>query len=155
MAEVAEIGAAIAAQLSDICTKWRFMAEFKALTEQEFDAITERTAKKMERRLLAVDARFDPREGRLIITLNNGAVVGFPLSAVRGLEHAKPADLRHIEVKGGGYALRVESLDADISVPQLLADQLGSTLMKRAIKRASASRANGRLGGRPRKPMAV
>jgi hypothetical protein len=131
------------------------MAEFKTLTEQEFDAITQLTAKRMTRRLLAVDASYDQRDGRLMITLNNGAVVGFPLSAVPGLENATPADLSHIAVEGGGYALHVESLDVDISVPQLLADQLGSTLMKRAVVRANASRTNGRLGGRPRKPKAA
>lgn len=131
------------------------MAEFKTLTQGEFDAITERTAKRMAKRLLAMDARYDGLNERLMITLNNGTIVGFPLSAVPGLERATPADLRNIEVEAGGYGLYVESLDADISVPQLLADQLGSTTMKRAIVRANASRANGRLGGRPRKPKAA
>jgi len=131
------------------------MAEFETLTQQEYDSITQRTAKKMSHRLLAVDASYDQRDGRLMISLNNGAVVGFPLSAIRGLERATPADLQDIVVEGGGYSLRVESLDADISVPQLLADQLGSTLMKRAVVRANASRANGRLGGRPRRPKAA
>jgi hypothetical protein len=90
-----------------------------------------------------------------MITLNNGAVVGFQLSSLPGLEAATPEDLRHIEVEGAGYGLRVKSLDADISVPQLLADQLGSTIMKRAIVRSEASRANGKLGGRPRKSRAA
>jgi hypothetical protein len=90
-----------------------------------------------------------------MITLNNGAVVGFQLSALPGLEAATPEDLRHIDVEGAGYGLRVASLDADISIPQLLADQLGSTIMKRAVVRTEASRANGRLGGRPRKSKAA
>jgi hypothetical protein len=127
------------------------MAEFEVPSEQEFDAITRRTAQRMKRQLLAVDARYDRRGARVMITLNNGAVVGFPVSVLPGLERATPDDLRKIEVEGGGYGLHVASLDADISVPQLLADQLGSTVMKRAIARANASQANGRLGGRPRK----
>jgi hypothetical protein len=127
------------------------MAEFEVPTEEEFDAITRRTAQRMKRQLLAVDARYDRRGARVMITLNNGAVVGFPISVLPGLERATPDDLRKIEVEGGGYGLHVASLDADISVPQLLADQLGSTIMKRAIARANASQANGRLGGRPRK----
>jgi hypothetical protein len=86
-----------------------------------------------------------------MITLDNGTVVGFPLSACPGLEHATPQDLRRIDIEGGGYGLHVPSLDADLSIPQLLADQLGSTLMARAVARAKASKANGRLGGRPRK----
>jgi len=131
------------------------MAEFEAPTQQEFDAITRRTAQRMKHQLLAVDARYDRRGGRVMITLNNGAVVGFPLSALPGLECATLDDLRNIEVEGGGYGLHVATLDADISIPSLLADQLGSTIMRRAIARANASKANGRLGGRPRKPKAA
>jgi hypothetical protein len=131
------------------------MAEFKAPTQKQFDAISRRTAERIKHQLLAVDARYDRRGARVMITLNNGAVVGFPLSALPGLESATPDDLRHIEVEGGGYGLHVATLDADISIPSLLADQLGSTLMWRAVARVNASKANGRLGGRPRKPKAA
>jgi len=131
------------------------MAEFIVPSQQEFDAITRRTAQAMKRTLLAVSARYDRRSERVMIVLNTGAVVGFPLSVLPGLENASPEDLRKIEIEGGGYGLRVASLDADISVPALLEDQLGSTLMRRAITRASASRANGRMGGRPRKAKAA
>ena len=131
------------------------MAEFKAPTQQEFDAITRRTAHRMQRQLLATAARYDRRSERVMITLNSGAVVGFPLSALPRLERATPDDLRKIEVEGGGYGLHVASLDADISIPSLLADQLGSTIMRRAVARANASKSNGRLGGRPRKPTAA
>ena len=131
------------------------MAEFRVPTQPEFDAITRRTAARMKRQLLAVDARYDRRNGRVMITLNNGAVVGFPLAALPGLEHAAPDDLRKIEVEGGGYGLHVARLDADISIPALLADELGSTIMRRNVARASASKANGRLGGRPRKTKAA
>lgn len=131
------------------------MAEFIPPTEQEFAAVTRRTAQKMKRLLLAVSARYDRRAERVMITLNNGAMVGFPLSVLPGLENAKPEDLSKIEVEGGGYGIHVESLDADISIPALLADQLGSTAMTRAMARANASKANGKLGGRPRKQQAA
>jgi hypothetical protein len=127
------------------------MAEFKAPTQQEFDTITRRTAQSTRHQLLAVEARYDPRIERVMITLNNGTVVGFPLSTLPGLEQATRQDLRKIEIEGGGYGLHVAALDADISIPSLLEDQLGSTIMRRAVARAGASRANGRLGGRPRK----
>ena len=131
------------------------MAEFEVPTTEDFEAITRRTAGRARRQLLAVSARYDRRGGRVMITLNNGAVVGFPLASLPGLEHAAPDDLRSMVVEGGGYGLRVACLDTDISVPQLLADQLGSTVMKRAVVRAAASRANGKLGGRPRKVQAA
>jgi hypothetical protein len=131
------------------------MAEFKVPGQEEFDAITRRTAQVMKHQLLATDARYDRRNQRVMITLNSGAVVGFPLSVLPGLEQATTDDLRKLRVEGGGYGLHVASLDADISIPSLLADQLGSTVMRRAVARASASKANGRLGGRPRKPGAA
>jgi hypothetical protein len=126
------------------------VAEFIVPTDVEFAAITRRTAQRTARQLLAVSAYYDRRSARVMIVLTNDTVVGFPLSVLPGLEHATPVDLRKIDVEGGGYGLHVASLDADISVPQLLADHLGSTVMSRAAARASASRANGRLGGRPR-----
>jgi hypothetical protein len=131
------------------------MTGFKAPTEQEFDAITRSTAQQMRGQLLAVSARYDRRGGRVMITLNTGAVVGFPLGVLPGLEHATAEDLRRIEVEAGGYGLHVAALDADISVPSLLEDQLGSPAMRIARSRTAASRANGRLGGRPRKPRAA
>jgi Protein of unknown function (DUF2442) len=131
------------------------MAEFKPPTQREFDAATKRGTRRMQRSLLAVAARYDRRGGRLIISLNNGTIVGFPLAALPGLEHAGPDELRVIEVEAGGYGLHVPALDADISVSRLLEDQLGSTSMKVAQARAAASRANGRLGGRPRKSKAA
>ncbi len=131
------------------------MAEFEIPTQTAFDTITRRTEQLMGRQLLATSARYDRRQQRVMITLNSGAVVGFPLSALPGLEHATPHDLRKIQIEGGGYGLHVAGLDADISIPRLLEDHLGSTLMKRAIARTQASQANGRLGGRPRKLVAA
>ncbi|MEA2738484.1 MAG: hypothetical protein QOH05_1791, partial [Acetobacteraceae bacterium] len=68
----------------------------------------------MMHQLLATDARYDRRNERVMITLNNGAVVGFPLSALAGLEHATPDDRRKIEVEGGGYGLRVDKLTGQV-----------------------------------------
>ncbi|MGD0431939.1 MAG: DUF2442 domain-containing protein [Acetobacteraceae bacterium] len=131
------------------------MAEFKIPTQREFDAATRRGARRMTHSLLAVSARYDRRGERVIITLNNGAIVGFPLSMLPGLSHATAEDLRMITVEEDGYGLHVAPLDADISVPRLLEEQLGSITMRVAQGRAAASRANGRLGGRPRKARAA
>jgi hypothetical protein len=127
------------------------MAEFHAPTDLELAEISRRTAQRAAGRLLAVNARYDRRAGRLVIELNTGVSVGFPLAALPGLERATPDDLRRIVVEGGGYGLHVPSLDADLSVPQLMADHLGATAMKVRLARALASQANGRKGGRPRK----
>jgi len=131
------------------------MANFKVPTMQEFETISRQTAKRLKRQLLAVSARYDRRSAHVMITLNTGAVVGFPLAFLPGLEEATADDLRKIKIEGGGYGMHVPSLDADISIPSLLADHLGSSLMKRAVSRANASKANGRLGGRPKKALAA
>ncbi len=130
------------------------MAEF-VITPEEFEAATRRGVERMRTMLLAVSAHYDPVANQVFIALNNGITVGFPLSVLPGLENAKPDDLRVIEVQEGGYGIHVKSLDADIAVPNLLEDHLGSTVMKTARARAVASRANGRLGGRPRKTQAA
>jgi hypothetical protein len=124
------------------------MAEFKIPTQREFDAATRRGARGMTRSPLAVSARYDRCGERVIITLNNGAIVGFPRSVLPGLEHASAEDLRTIAVEEDGYGLHVAALDADISLPRLLKEQLGSSTTRVAEYRAAASRANGRLGGR-------
>ena len=131
------------------------MAEFKIPTPREFDADTRRGARWMTRSLLVVSARYDRRGERMIITLNSGAIVGFPLSVPPGLAHAAAEDLRTIAVQEGGYGLHVAALDVDISILRLLEEQLGSSMMRVAQARAAASRANGRLGGRPKKSKAA
>ena len=103
---------------------------------------------------LAVTARHDRRSERVMIILNNGAVVRFPPSLLPGLEQANPNDLRKIEVEGGVYGLHVASLGADISLPSLLRDNLGSAIMKLPAACTDTSKTNRGLSGRPRKTRA-
>jgi hypothetical protein len=67
--------------------------------------------------------------------------------------------MRKIEIQPGGDGISFRSIDVDIYVPGLLADELGplfaKALGKRSKGRTSAkkgesSRANGRKGGRPK-----
>lgn len=122
------------------------MAEFKPVTVRQF----EQTRRKPQTTFRAESARYDAQSAQLVVQLTNGASVGFPLRAIAGLEDAKPQDLTGIEVQGRGYGLHIPSLDADISVSRLFLDVLGSHTMSRAERRATASRANGAKGGRPK-----
>jgi len=122
------------------------MAEFKPVTTSVF----EKTRRRADTAFRAESARFDARTGQLIVQLTNGASAGFPLAFIQGLETATAADLRRIEVQGRGYGLHIPLLDADISVSRLFLDVLGSNIMSRAERRATASRANGAKGGRPK-----
>ena len=121
------------------------MAEFREPTEVEFQVRTIAPSG-----MVATSASYDARARAVVIGLANGVTVGFPLAVLPGLERARPEELRTLVIEGGGYGLHVPALDADISIPQLFKDQLGAEGMLKGLKRATASRNNGRLGGRPK-----
>jgi hypothetical protein len=61
-------------------------------------------------------------EGRTIfIELTDGRIIGFPANRFRILKQAKDEQLREVTLRLGGYALRWESLDEDITVPGVVA----------------------------------
>lgn len=110
----------------------------------------------------AVTARYDRRVGRVVIALSTGLEIGFKPHDAQGLEKARPAQLADIEISPSGLGLHFPQLDADLYLPALLQGFLGSRQwMAQAMgkvggkaatpEKANAARANGRLGGRPRK----
>ena len=89
----------------------------------------------------------------------NGCTFAFPPRLAQGLEDATADQLAEVEILGAGYGLHWEALDADLSLPGLLAGLLGTKayMARRAGQatssaKAAAARANGAKGGRPRKP---
>ena len=128
------------------------------LTDAEIDAATERgkIARSLEPRAAA--ARYDREAGRIVVELTNGCTFAFPPALAQGLEAATPAQLAQVEVLGAGYGLHWEALDADLSIPGLLAGIFGTKayMARRAGQatspaKAAAARSNGAKGGRPRK----
>ncbi len=128
----------------------------------EYVQATERGKRMLADPKGAVSARYDRRSGRIIIRLRSNVEVSFSPKDAQGLEHATPAQLRDIEVSPLGDGLHWPKLDADLYVPALLEGIMGSrkwmaARLGQAGGRATtpakkaASRANGRLGGRPRK----
>ena len=110
----------------------------------------------------AVSARYDPKTGRIVIDLSSRLIVSFAPGDVQGLESARPSQLREIEISPSGFGLHFPAVDADLSVPSLLEGFLGSkTWMASRLgqiggqatstAKKAASRANGKLGGRPKK----
>src|ERR1700730_5703309 len=113
----------------------------------------------------ALVARYDRRTDRVIVSLARGLEIGFAPHSAQGLEKARPTDLATIEVSPSGFGLHFPRLDADIYLPALLEGFLGSKSwmaarlgerggQARTRAKVAASRANGKLGGRPRKTAA-
>ena len=110
----------------------------------------------------AVSARYDPKTGRTVIYLSSGLIVSFALEDAQGLENARPSQLNEIEISPSGFGLHFPAVDADLYVPGLLEGCLGSKSwmasrlgqiggQATSKARKAASRASGKLGGRPRK----
>ena len=128
------------------------------LTEAEFAAATARGEKARTHEPRAAAARYDRRRDRIIVDLSNGCVFAFPPRLAQGLEGASAEQLAQVEILGAGYGLHWEALDADLSIPGLLAGLFGTRAHMARIaglatspKKAAAARANGAKGGRPRK----
>jgi len=110
----------------------------------------------------AVSAIYDSKSSRVIIHLSSKLIISFAPRDAQGLEHAKPSQLKEIQISPSGFGIHFPKLDADLYVPGLLEGFLGSRKWmasrlgrvggqsKSGAKRA-ASRSNGRLGGRPKK----
>ncbi|MBV8207041.1 MAG: DUF2442 domain-containing protein [Acidobacteria bacterium] len=110
----------------------------------------------------AVRARYDARTRRIVVDLSSHVSIMFSPADIEGLENATRSALANVEITPSGFGLSFPGLDADIYLPALLQGytgsrrwmathlgQLGGKSTSPAKKRAS--RANGALGGRPRR----
>jgi hypothetical protein len=114
----------------------------------------------------AVSARYDRKSGHIVIHLSSNLILSFSPRDVHELEKAKPSQLEEIEVSPSGFGIHFPKLDADLYVQGLLEGFLGSKKWiasrlgqvggkSRSRAKRSASKNNGRLGGRPRKAVAL
>jgi predicted component of type VI protein secretion system len=122
-----------------------------------------RRAKNLEARFpKAVSAHYDPKTRRIVVHLSSKLIVSFSPRDVEGLEDARPSQLNEIEISPSGFGVHFPALDADVYIPGLLEGLLGSKSwmasrlgqlggQSRSRAKKIASRANGKLGGRPAK----
>ena len=100
------------------------------MENREFDQEYERAkraaarADRIEPR--AKSARYDRRTNRVVVELRNGASFIFPAELAEGLAGASPKDLAEVRMTPSGAGLRWPNLDADFSLPNLLAGEFGS-----------------------------
>jgi len=122
-----------------------------AMEDRAFDQEYERAkraaarADRIEPR--AKSARYDRRTNRIVVELRNGASFIFPPELAQGLAGASPNDLANVQVTPSGAGLRWPSLDADFSLPNLLAGEFGSKswMAKLASKHKGEIRREGPL----------
>jgi hypothetical protein len=109
-----------------------------------------------------IRAHYDRARGQVVIHLSSRMDLSFSPQDAQGLEKAKPAQLEEIEISPSGFGIHFPKLDADLYLPGLLEGLLGSKRwmaarlgqvggVSRSPAKRAAARANGKLGGRPRK----
>lgn len=133
---------------------------------EEFKAANESMKELQTSTPSAVSAHFDAKSRNIIIKLSTGIGIFFAPKDAQGLESATPKQLSEIVISPSGFGLHFPQIDADIWVPSLLEGALGSRKWMaarlgaqggkaRTTAKVSASRANGSLGGRPRKTASI
>lgn len=121
-----------------------------------------RQAKELQSKLpKAISARYDRKSGQIVVDLSSKLTLAFSPQDAEGFEKAKPSQLEEIEISPSGFGIHFPKLDADIYIPGLLEGLLGSNHWmavrlgqigghSKSRAKKAASRANGKLGGRPK-----
>lgn len=132
------------------------------ITEDTFEAASRRGATRQSQSPAAVKAWFDSESARVVIEFNSGLTLSMPSQAVEGLSQASAQDLSRIEISPSGMGIHFPDLDVDLYIPALLQGFLGTKQWMAAQMgkaggqatspaKGAAARANGKLGGRPKK----
>jgi general stress protein YciG len=139
------------------------------ISDEEFDRqyaeATRRGKQSSAKGTDAVAARYDKATRQVIVELATGAILIVPARLIQGLQNGTTKALSAIEILGAGSGLYWPKLDVDIGIAGLLAGVFGTRQWMSELGRSggkasseakrSAARANGALGGRPRKKISA
>jgi hypothetical protein len=135
-------------------------------TDSEIDrAIARARRLRGEPLATAVEYKSGPGLDLFEIKLSDGRRCLVPREDLQGLQSGTREQLARVEIVGGGTGLHWPDLDVDLYAPALLRGVYGNRLWMAKIGRRGglatspakkkASRANGKLGGRPRRDTAA
>ena len=132
-----------------------------AITNRQMQAARTRAQELKTHVPQATGAVYNPDTGLVCIRLSNGIVIGLPAAQTQGLEAASTKELSAIRISPSGYGIHFPKLDVDLYLPALMEGIFGTKawMAERGRKggqaatkaKKAAARANGKLGGRPRK----
>jgi hypothetical protein len=133
-------------------------------TDAEIDAAIARAKIYEQYRPKAVAVEYRAKNDVLILRFATGVKLLIPRSLLQGLRNADPRAVAKVELDDYGRELHWESLDVDHYIPGLIDGVFGTRKWMAAIgasggaarteAKRTASRENGRKGGRSRKAAA-
>lgn len=110
----------------------------------------------------ALSARYDEKQARIVIELDNACLFTFPTRLAQGLETADIQALADIELLGDGYAPHWPRVNTGLSVEGAQAGMFGSRKWMQRLaahsagsriseQKATAARENGKKAGDPKR----
>ena len=133
-----------------------------ATLDEQIGAANERSRQRLLTEPHILRVHYDPKLGLIIISLSTGAWFSFRPEDAQGLDGATAAQLRKINITPSKFGIDFPLLDAQFDITALMQGHFGSRKWmaarlgaaggaSRSKAKVSAARANGKLGGRPRK----
>jgi Protein of unknown function (DUF2442) len=105
------------------------------------------------------EARYAKSQDAVVVRLNTGATLIVPRAALAGFEKLPPSALQRPTIEPPGNSLWFEAADIGVRLETLVIAAAGDAILRtaaaqllgsrRSPRKAAASAANGRLGGRP------
>ncbi len=112
------------------------MGEHERISEQDFEAASERGSQALVWGPPAVSARYEGgRVRQVVVELDNDCAFAFPVDQTEGLAGASDDDLSEIELTPTGHGLHWPRLDADVFLPGAMQGVSGSRQWQARIGR--------------------